>query len=50
MGNPILFGGVVRLRSAFWAAGVVASMALLAAFAGADRASAGPVNVPAYPK
>jgi hypothetical protein len=50
MGNPILFGGEVRLRSAFWAAGVVASIALPAAFAGADRASAGPVNVPAPPK
>ena len=40
MEKPIFVGTAVRLRSAFLAAGGVASIALSAPFAGADRASA----------
>jgi len=46
MGSSITFGEV-RFRSASWTARIAASLALCAAFAGADRASAGPVTVPA---
>ena len=46
MGRSIRFGEV-RFRSASWTARVAASLALCAVFAGADRASAGPVTVPA---
>jgi hypothetical protein len=45
MGRSIRFGKV-RFQSPSWAARAALSLALCAAFAGADRASAGPVNIP----
>jgi hypothetical protein len=46
MSRSIRFGEA-RFRSSSWTARAAASLALCAAVAGADRASAGPVTVPA---
>ena len=48
MGNPTFFRSAARLWAAFWAVGVVTIAPAI--LAGPDRASAGPINVPAPPR